>query len=70
MKIDNEAFDLLMTLARRTRIIIDGKPSEIVMAMYQESWTNELMFILNKCTVLDNSGNIARNPVAQQNDND
>lgn len=70
MKVDNEAFDFLMTLARRTQIITDSKPSETIMTVYQESWANELMLILNKCTVLDESGGVARSPVVQQNGND
>ena len=59
-----------MTLARRTQIITDGKPSETIMVVYRESWVNELMLILNKCTVLDESGGVARSPVTQRTDND
>ncbi len=65
MQIDNEAFDLLMRLSRRAQIVSSGNPSSIVIREYQKAWASELVFILNKCTVLDDAGNVARRPVEE-----
>lgn len=63
MKIDNEAFDLLKTLAGRSKIISDSKPADTIINLYQELWIKELASILNKCTVIDKNGQIVRKPI-------
>ena len=67
MKIDNEAYEILMTLARRAKIVSDSKPADTIIRMYQQGWIEELTSILNKCTVIDNDGRPIQSPDNQSN---
>ncbi len=65
MKIDNEAYEILMTLARRAKIVSDSKPADTIIRMYQQGWIEELTSILNKCTVIDRDGRVIQTPENQ-----
>lgn len=54
MKIDNEAYEILKSLALEAKNINDYQLDPTVLSKYQKTWSHLLLLILDQCTVENN----------------